>query len=275
MEHFDNLLTDDEQVNAQVAIAMKQICEGAKIGRSQFENAFTGITYATWRNYLNPSYKHSRSVAVLAALSWYTGISMNSFYLGDKLCAFLGVSQEGLRLLTFIGQLHGDSFEIACQLAFGLIEEEKKETVRLTYLKTRLIHKELSETCRFPYPLDVSAFSRDYKRSCARGICRLQQKIGYSDAQMAEVLGVSKHRYVRLSDPEDEMPIPLLVAVRFKVKFQLEETAFILDDMTDYPEFAHLRRFQDARDQVVRPLIENLTAEKTVRLRQALLSLFW
>lgn len=275
MEHFSNLLADEEQINAQIAIAMKQICESARIGRSEFESTFTGITYATWRNYLNPAYKNSRSVAVLAALSWYTGVSMNSFYLGEKLCAFLGVSQEGLRLLTLISQLHDESFEIACQMAFGLIDEDKKDVVRESYLKARLLHREIAGICRFPRPLDLNSFSQDYKRSCAVGICRLQNKLGYSDAQMADILGVSQHRYIRLSDPEDELPIPVFVAVRFKVKFQLKETSFILDDMSEYPDFAHLRRFQDARDRIIRPLLEHLSSEAAARLHRALLSLFW
>ena len=274
MENTGTQLTCDEQVNIQLAIAMKQICESARIGRSEFENAFTGITYATWRNYLNPDYKNSRSVSALAALSWYTGVSMNSFYLGDQLCTCLGVTQEGLSLLTLMNQLNGDAFEMACQLAFGHIDDAQKDSLRPHYLKARLLHKEVSDLCPCPRPLDVEVFSRDYQYSCAVGIRQLQAERRYSDEHMATVLGVSPKRYSRLRDPDDMISISATVAIRFKIGFQLDNTAFILDNMKQFPEFAHLRRFQDSRDQVVLPLLSHLSPEVAVRLHGALRQLF-
>lgn len=274
MEQFDKLLADEGQVNAQLAIAMRQVCESAQIGRTEFEQAFNGISYATWRNYLNPSYQNSRSVSVLAAFSWYTGVSMNSFYLGENLCAYLGVSMEGLRLLTVMSQLDGDAFEMACQMAFGLIEKDRKETVREAYLKGRLLHKSQALRCPFPKPLDLKAFTQDYTRSCALGICQLQASLGYSDGQMAQHLGLSIPRYMKMKNPEDNTPIPAIVAARFKVSLKLEETAFMLDHMNVFPEFAKLRHFQDSRDRIILPLLENLTPEHATKLHQALRTLF-
>lgn len=270
----DRLSESEKIINREVASSLRYLCQAANITRSSFEHAFTGISYATWRNYLNEDYPNNRSVSVLAAFSWYIGLSMNSFYLGSRLKHFLGLTDDSLRLLTLMSGLNTQQFDIACQTAFALLEPDQQSALRTDYLDARQAHLNIAGQCDFVAPLDIADFSRDYCQSCAWGFQRIQAKRAFSDAEMAETLGVSVHRYQRISDPEDTLPISAAVAARMKIGFELEDTSFMLERMRTYPQFRTLRQYQEKRDAMLRPLLGGLSETSTQKLSRALKVLF-
>jgi len=270
----ERLSESEKIINREVASSLRYICQAANITRSSFEQAFTGISYATWRNYLNEDYPNNRSVAVLAAFSWYIGLSMNSFYLGSRLKPFLGLTDDSLRLLTLMSGLGTQHFDIACQTAFALLDPDQQAALEADFLDARQAHQQVAGQCDFVAPLDVADFSRDYCQSCAWGFQRIQAKRGFSDVEMGEILGVSEHRYQRISDPEDTLPISAAVAARMKVGFELEDTSFMLEGMETYPQFRVLRQYQEKRDAMLRPLLGGLSEASTLKLSRALKVLF-
>ncbi len=257
----------DEEFAAQIAFALRWIYSLLGWNGATLEKAIPGVKASVWQRYAQPAYPKSRSLHVVAALSWVSRVSMSAILYGDRIARYWpGVSRDLIEVFLYSGLMGKLEFHY-------FVERLLRDRPELAQFR-RLSEAHFAERepahdneYKAPEPLDIEAFGRDYYLSVAQMLTHFRTANGFSVADMAIALNISDSRYQKLEDVEQPpKAISLHLAARLKLAFKIPNTVEFLSHMRAYPGFSRARALQQDRELLLLALCEGLPEPQSAKL---------
>jgi len=223
----------------------------------------SGQSAETWRKYLQPSYTKQRRQHVIAAFSWASKISMSAIFKGEQITQYW--PEDLIKLMVTCGFLSNKTFRLFVEelLATGA----KQQQGRWVEGKLKTIESLSRENVQAPYPLDLEDFRLDYYRSIARALRLFRQHNNIDIDTMAQVGNLEVQEYLAIeNEAKPPKAIPLILAAKLKLGFQLDDTVQLLAFMDKYPGCRVARTIQQEREMI---LIELLKGKSKQALKYA------
>lgn len=246
----------DQSFNSQIAASINEVYNVHGWTKDDLHALIPGIEPEQWRRYAQQSYTRMRPAHVVGALSWISQVSMTAILRGKKVAHFWNdAPQNSIYVIARCGMMDGKNFEfyIHSVLKHHPITECEKKTIFSLLDK---IECPYDAEYFAPLQLDIEAFAEDYYTSSAIAIREVRIAYNLTMSNVAEVLGVTTATYRRLEDiHEPKRYIDSLLAFRFKNAFQIEDTTGMLAYMEKFSGFYNARKIQEAREQILKPLL--------------------
>jgi len=241
--------------NTECATAIKWVYKLQQWQGKAIEQRIPNIKASVWQAYGQRGYKKKRTLHVLAALSWMTQVTMTALYHGSNIQHFWrGVNNNVIETIVYSGLLTPTQFNyLVVQMQDKIIN-----TGNLPVDVSKNLNKAnqyLKEDFLMPNVLDLTDFKTDYYRSISLTLKEFKARHSLTSDTMAYVLNISKKRYEAFEDKDNPVSIPLHVAMRLKLGFQIKDTVTFTDHMSVYPQFANARHIQQLREQIIIDLL--------------------
>ncbi len=260
LQHLDRF---EVHFNRQMSHAIRWIYDIHGWNGVDIEKRIPGVKASVWQRYGQPGYKKSRSMHVIAALSWVTKVSMSALLYGDKIAQYWpGASREKIRLFIFSGMLEHDDF---CFLVRKIVTLTNSHSTNITPQLSALesLTDKVSGSLLPPDHIDIGDFGEDYYRSIALMLQNFRRVNHFSITDMAIVLNVSDERYMKFENSDNPPKhLSLHLAARIKLAFKIPDTVPFVSEMSRYPGFAQTRNIHQLRELLLIDLLADVSEDK-------------
>ena len=247
----------------QIAFALRWIYDIHGWSGRDLESLIPGVKASVWQRYAQPAYQKSRSLHVVAALSWVSQVTMSAILYGDRIAQYWpGASRSKVELFIYSGLMGADEFRYFISKILHFIEPGTVRQLRERW--AALLEADTDEKAiSAPHPLDITAFGRDYYLSVAHVLREFRKQNNLSLENMAMVLGVSDRRYASFENTDNPpQTMGLHLAARLKLAFHIPDTVPFLSMMKAFPGFANARAIQQQRELMLLQLFSELPANR-------------
>lgn len=277
VEHLTKLDELEKVFNAECAESIKWIYSLQQWKPEQLEARIPKVKSSVWKGYGQKGYKNNRSLHVLAALSWLSQVTMSALYLGSNIEQFWqGVSRNVIETIVYSGLLTPSQFYY---LVLQMREKNTSQGFKVANIDDRLdrANRYIDTEFLMPQVLDLDEFKKDYYRSVAISLRKFRLENNLSIDTMAHVLNITPNRCRSFEDPTYPVSIPLYVAMRLRLGFQLngtlmkdesenchrstgiaceiKDTVSFIENMEVFPGFVIAREIQQLREEIIIDLL--------------------
>ncbi|MDW6005214.1 helix-turn-helix domain-containing protein [Vibrio mangrovi] len=250
-----------------VSISMSYIRRIQGLQFKHLERRFSGIQGNTLKRYMHQSYPSMRPLHIVAAYSWITMVPMTAFFtnLGKKKF-YSGMNSNLVEALACIGRLPTETLDSFLAMICSMINKESRLEFLTFRSKLESEYGKMDDHSHLfpPDILDLDVFAIDYYRSVAIAVKKFREENNLSIATMSRVLGLSKHSYSALENPNKTTHFPVSIGFRVMQGFQLNTHVNFTSEMKYFPEFHKLRQVQH-----IQHVRERLTVEALRRLGES------
>ncbi len=255
-------------LNESIVHAMVYIRRMSQSSAKDIAAKFSDMSTSQWERYLKISNQSQRPIHILAAYAWLNGVSMSTFYLGSKVrTVWPGLDDDTIQLSLLLLRCNHAQFCAYISLILSSIKQIDRHTDLIATLNPT------DRSPDFPAPLSIDDFADDYYNSLAIEFRKFRKQQKLTPTNMAKALNLTTSQYSRLETINDPYSIPAVAGAWLKVYFQLDDTAFLLDSMRPYRDFARYRHAQDKREALMLPLITQLKPAQIRILRESITQL--
>jgi len=258
LNRIDKSLTN---VNFCISTSMSYIRKLQGWAYRDLERRLPGISADMWARYLQPSYVKMRPLHVVAAYSWLTMVPMPSFYRGLNIReSYRGMDEDSIEAIIHCGILPRDQFRVLLNHLYLYLTDSQK--TKADIFKRNILEEYSSlenyedSSFLFPKALDIELFSYDYYRSVAIAFKEFRKSNNFSVETMSTILNLSEYRYKQCEDPEKPVPLPIDIAARLKLGFQLTDAMPFTSHMIHYPQLHTVRVVQHIRETKLTNLMQ-------------------
>lgn len=233
----------------EIATPIKNIYLSGNLTSKTLSERVGGVSEQTWSGYGQPSYTHSRSLHLIAILSWLTGVGMSGVYVGNKMSRmYREFSASLVRVSVLANQMiPSDFYNYIDRVLVGVsIPAKQRYSLQCMLNELDLSHPSLVA----PSHIDSEVFADSYYRSVAKTLRDFRAVIGANQRDMARYLGVSRERYVNFENGSTAS-VPLECAVRLKFAFKLGNTVQFVSEMNEYSGFVECRNIHQQVENIL------------------------
>ncbi|MFL0802561.1 MAG: helix-turn-helix transcriptional regulator [Agarilytica sp.] len=252
----------EKELHDQAHKAIEWLFEVQGLNAKLLAANIDGVAASTWASYARLGHEGKRTLPTIAALSWYSQIPIEAFFLGNKAAeAWVGFDYSATQLAARLGRMPTKHFintmELFCDVVgvspieIGIPLEELAALGGNQYL--------------MPSPLDFKKFKHAYTTALSFGLRNFRKTYDLGIDSVAEALNVSPNTYRNMENPEKNSKIEMQLAFRLEKAFGLNNTTALLGDMGEFEGYRRSQGIRHAKATAIYRLHKHLKPEHHIQ----------